>query len=64
MSKSDILAAAAILRGILDKVEAGSLTAPTRVVAWIEGAILGAEAVATPRMRTAVTGRLRDNLNQ
>ena len=63
MRKSDILAAAAILRGILDKVEEGSLKAPTRVVARIEGAILGAEAVATPRMRAAETGRLRDGLD-
>jgi len=63
MKKSDILAAAAILRGILDKVEAGSLKAPTRVAARIEGAVLGAEAVATPRTRAAGTERLRDSLD-
>jgi len=64
MRKSDIGAAVSILRGILDRVEAESLNAPPRVVARLEGAILGAEAAATPRVRAAKTRRLHDGLDQ
>jgi hypothetical protein len=64
MKKSDALAAVSILREILGKVEMGSLKAPQRVVARLEGAILGVEAAATSRARAAKSGRLHDGLDQ
>ena len=46
MTKAELRAAAALLRTILARVEAGELTAPRRVVARLEGAATALEAVA------------------
>ncbi len=46
MTKTEIRAAAELLRAILARVETGELTAPRRVVARLEGALTALEALA------------------
>ena len=58
VTKTELRAAAEMLRTILARVEAGEFTAPKGVVARLEGAATALEAVAQPTRRISQGPRI------